>query len=31
MTEHLGGKIYVESSANQTCFTVELPVSAVGS
>lgn len=29
MTEHLGGKIYVESGANQTCFTVELPVSAL--
>ncbi|QZZ20455.1 hypothetical protein J5X98_24980 [Leptothermofonsia sichuanensis E412] len=29
MTEHLGGKIYVESSANQTCFTVELPVRVV--
>lgn len=29
MTEHLGGKIYVESNANQTCFTVELPVSVV--
>jgi Signal transduction histidine kinase len=26
MTQHLGGKIYVASTANQTCFTVELPI-----
>ncbi|WP_421655812.1 sensor histidine kinase [Leptothermofonsia sp. ETS-13] len=27
MTQHLGGKIYVASTANQTCFTIELPIS----
>jgi len=26
LTEHLGGKIWVESGSNQTCFTVELPL-----
>jgi len=26
LTEHLGGKIWVESSSNETCFIVELPL-----
>lgn len=27
LTKHLGGRIWVESAAGQTCFTVELPLS----